>query len=391
MAYPDSARDANGHGTHTSSTAAGGPVANANPLGIDRGASMASRQAPTSRSTRSAAAGLLQSDSVAAVARRSRTASRPSTSRSRAAATLADAVELAFLDAYAAGVLVSASAGNDGPGAEDRRTQRSVGHDGRRDHPDAHLPFDGHASAAGGATAAGVRRLDHRRDQQPAAGRRRPQAPYTNVGCANPAPAGLFTGKIVACQRGPQPGPARLQRLPGRRGRHDRCTTPGRARYHRQPLAADGAHRPGRGQQLLAFLAATRARRGASPGRRDDASGRPGDGVLVARPGHGLAQAGHHRARPAHPGRQHADPGRPGHGGPPGNLFQAIAGTSMSSPHIAGSAALVAALHPALVAGPDQVGAGDYGDDRGGDQAGRRHAGGSVRRRQRPRRPDQGR
>jgi len=33
-------------------------------------------------------------------------------------------------------------------------------------------------------------------------------------------------------------------------------------------------------------------------------------------------------------------------GGPPGNLYQAIAGTSMSSPHVAGAAALLMDLHP---------------------------------------------
>ena len=33
-------------------------------------------------------------------------------------------------------------------------------------------------------------------------------------------------------------------------------------------------------------------------------------------------------------------------GGPPGQLFQAIGGTSMSSPHSAGASALVKAAHP---------------------------------------------
>ena len=51
--------------------------------------------------------------------------------------------------------------------------------------------------------------------------------------------------------------------------------------------------------------------------------------------------------------------------GPQGELFQAIAGTSMSSPHIAGAGALVKALHPDWTPGPDQVGADDDRLDRG--------------------------
>jgi subtilisin family serine protease len=38
-------------------------------------------------------------------------------------------------------------------------------------------------------------------------------------------------------------------------------------------------------------------------------------------------------------------------GGPPGELFQSIAGTSMSSPHVAGSAALIKDLHPTWTPG----------------------------------------
>ena len=73
--------------------------------------------------------------------------------------------------------------------------------------------------------------------------------------------------------------------------------------------------------------------------------------------------------------------------GPQGELFQAIAGTSMSSPHVAGAAALLEGPAPRLDARPDQVGPDDDGPHAGRRQGGRRDAGRSLRLRLRPDRP----
>ena len=120
-----------------------------------------------------------------------------------------DPVELAFLDAYAAGVFVAASAGNDGPGAgtanhlspwvttvaastQTARVPATLDLTGRQRR---HVHGDG-ASITAGVTA-------------PAAGRAGRQAVpgYTDDRClarAGRPTAHCSTGKIVACQRGAQ-------------------------------------------------------------------------------------------------------------------------------------------------------------------------------------------
>ncbi|NUP78031.1 MAG: S8 family serine peptidase, partial [Nonomuraea sp.] len=117
--YPDSARDSNGHGTHTATTSAGGPVADANPLGISRGPIHGiAPAAQVSVYKVCGAEGCFPSDSAQAVARAILDGVRViNFSISGGSDPYSDPVELAFLDAYAAGVLVSASAGNSGPDA----------------------------------------------------------------------------------------------------------------------------------------------------------------------------------------------------------------------------------------------------------------------------------
>ncbi|HXJ63174.1 MAG TPA: S8 family serine peptidase, partial [Actinomycetota bacterium] len=116
---PCSARDSEGHGTHTATTAAGDYVDHAPIFGIDRG--------PTSGLAPGAhviayrvclSQGCFTSDSVAAVGQAiADGANVLNFSISGGRNPFSDAGELAFRDFYAAGGLVNASAGNAGPGA----------------------------------------------------------------------------------------------------------------------------------------------------------------------------------------------------------------------------------------------------------------------------------
>ncbi|HEU4398500.1 MAG TPA: S8 family serine peptidase [Actinomycetota bacterium] len=350
--YPDSARDSNGHGTHTSTTAAGGPVAHADPLGIDRGAIHGiAPGAHVAVYKVCGVQGCFQSDSARAVAQAiADGVDAINFSISGGVDPYADAVELAFLDAYAAGVLVSASAGNDGPGAA------TVNHNGpwvqtvaastqqRTFRSTVTLSGGGATLQVSGATiTSGI--------ASPLPVVKASDPPYSNVGCGAPAAPGTFTGKIVACQR----GPGRVQRgfnvfSGGAAGMILYNATPLDVMTDNHWLPTVHITQP-ESQQLLDFLTAHPGTTGSFPqgarttwqGDRVTFFSSRGPGADWIKPdvtAPGLQILAGNTPTPEAPGL-----------GPPGNLFQAIAGTSMSSPHAAGSAALVAALHPTWTPG----------------------------------------
>ncbi|WP_350277097.1 S8 family serine peptidase [Kribbella sp. HUAS MG21] len=350
--YPDSARDSNGHGTHTASTSAGVAVANANPLGIARGAIAGiAPAAAVSVYKVCGAEGCFPSDSAQAVAQAILDGVRViNFSISGGSDPYSDPVELAFLDAYAAGVFVAASAGNSGPGANttDHRgpwvTTVAASTQSRTFRSTVNLSGGGaNATVSGASVTAGI--------GTPAPVVLASAPPYSNALCTTPAPAGLFTGRIVACERGPNRVLKGFNVLQG--------GAAGMLLYNSTPLdvMTDNHWLPTvhlddpEGDALLAFLAAhpgTTASftQGTKSTWQGDvmttfSSRGPGGDFLkpdVTAPG--LHIMAGHTPTPESPAE-----------GPSGNLYQVIAGTSMSSPHVAGSAALVLALHPSWTPG----------------------------------------
>ena len=114
------ARDDNGHGSHTASTSAGNRGVAASIFGLARG--VISGIAPRAHVMAYKVCGdqgCYQSDSVAAIQKAiPDSVNVINFSISGGANPYADPVELAFLSAYDAGIFVAASAGNSGPGPE---------------------------------------------------------------------------------------------------------------------------------------------------------------------------------------------------------------------------------------------------------------------------------
>lgn len=350
--YPDSARDSNGHGSHTATTSAGGPVAHANPLGIDRGAIAGiAPAAAVSVYKVCGAEGCFPSDSAAAVARAILDGVRViNFSISGGSDPYSDPVELAFLDAYAAGVFVSASAGNSGPGANttDHRspwvTTVAASTQSRTFRSTISLSGGGAtASVSGASITSGV--------ASPLPVVLASAPPYNNALCTSPAPPGIFLGKIVACERGPNRVLKGFSvKQGGAAGMILYNTTPLDIMTDNHWLPTVHIDKP-ETDALLAFVAAhpgttasfTQGTKTTWQGDVMTTFSSRGPGGDFLKPD--ITAPGLHILAGNTPTPESALEG------PPGNLFQAIAGTSMSSPHIAGSAALVLALNPAFTPG----------------------------------------
>ncbi|MCU1357144.1 MAG: peptidase and in kexin sedolisin [Acidimicrobiales bacterium] len=356
--FPDTARDSDGHGTHTTSTSAGDIVDHANPLGVDRGT--ISGLAPGAAVVEYKVCGLsgcFASDSADAVGQTILDgADVINFSISGGTDPLSDPVELAFLDAYDSGVFVSASAGNDGPTAGTVNhlspwvTSVAASTQSRAFESQLSLTGDDAATLtlSGASITTGI--------DTPTPVVLASAAPYGDALCqADPTtsdaiPDDVFDGKIVACERG---GNARIEK--GYNVKQGGAV--GMILYN--PDLADTetdnhwlpAVHLADGHDFEAFVAdhgpvtATFTAGQKTTGKGD---------VMASFSSRGPAGA---FIKPdiTAPGVQILAGNTPVPDavdlGPPGQYYQAIAGTSMSSPHVAGAGILLKAAHPTWTPG----------------------------------------
>ncbi len=364
---PCSARDSEGHGTHTATTAGGDFVDRAPIFGIDRG--------PTSGLAPGAhilayrvclSQGCFSSDSVAAVGQAiADGANVLNFSISGGRDPFTDPVELAFRDFYAAGGLANASAGNAGPGAATSDHggpwENTVG----ASYP-SRLYLTTLYLVAGNADTAEVIGSSITQPISSAT----PVVLATSVAghasdstCSDPFAPGSVAGEIVVCARGNQAGRAAssYEVLGGGAAgmilynpTHQDLFTDN---FWVPTIMLDGGTTPQIPHDTDRFLTfmnghsgvtatwVTGAATATSAGdvmTTFSSRGPLGDWIKPDITAPGIEILAGNSAEPA--ASEVAS-------GPPGENFQAIAGTSMSAPHATGIASLVFAAHPTWTPG----------------------------------------
>ena len=359
-----SARDNNGHGSHTATTAAGnGNVAaefQGVPLGVLSGVAPRAHLAAykVCFTTSTGTGSCYSSDSAAAIEQAVLDGVDViNFSIGGGASPYSDPVSLAFLDAYAAGVFVACSAGNAGPSADtvDHREPWTT----TVAATTTDKQYAGSASLTGGGGGAleltGISAFDGLVPAAPIV--LSSSAPYSDDLCLNPASPGSLAGKIVACKRGNNARVAKSANVAagGAIGMILYNTTDAQtlnADIHSVPTVhVNGTQ----GAALAAFLLAQATPQASLLGARlqdgqgdvtaDFSSrGGPGQTLGIAKPDVGapgvdiLAGYSGKLAVPA---------------GPDGLVYAILSGTSMASPHVAGAAALLKQLHPTW--GPGEI------------------------------------
>lgn len=340
----NSARDDDGHGTHTASTAAGNGGVTVSLLGRDLG--LISGIAPRAHIIAYKVCGqqgCFLSDSAAAIEQAIRDGVDVlNFSISGGANPYTDVVSQAFLQAYANGVFVAASAGNSGP------TANTVNHRGpwvttvAASTSDRSFLSTVTLYSAGGATLSLV-------GASLTAGVSTPAPIVINSAdplCQTPAAPGSFAGQIVVCRRGVNPRVEKSANVAagGAVGMLLYNPTPQGTNtdLHSIPTVHLEA---GEGAQLLDFLAnnagVTATFTDGAPGvvQGDVMAGfssRGGTGQTLGVSKPDITAPGVNILA-GYTGLQY---------GASTPLFNFLSGTSMSSPHIAGVAALLKHLHP---------------------------------------------
>ena len=352
-----SARDAHGHGTHTASTAAGNADVAASVFGVDYGliTGVAPRAHVAAYRVCSGPQGsCFSSDSAAAVQQAVLDGVDViNFSIGGGSDPYNDTASLAFLDAYAAGVLVTPSAGNSGPGAD------TVGH---REPWTLTVGASTHDRGIGNSvtltadngdtlTLEGASLSQGTDGPLPVIFAPGDGQCEATPGAEDPFPAGTFDGEMVICDRG---GFARVGKsanvAAGGAGAMILRNIPGGA----TGTAADPHTIPSthiefdQGQELEAFMdthtGVTGEITSAAPvGRQGDTvagfSSRGGSGQTlgISKPdvvAPGVTILAGYSPTPQEPFDVYGDD------------FAFLNGTSMAAPHGAGLAALVAQAHP---------------------------------------------